>query len=105
MTIAREGWVFVGTLLGVGLLLALFRLPWFAGVVLALGLFTAFFFRDPERTVPSDPRLVLSPGGRQGDPGGAGAGRPSVRSRHDAGVDLPVRLRRAHQPLADRRHA
>ena len=61
MTIAREGWVFVGTLLGIGLLLALFRLPWFAGVVLALGLFTAFFFRDPERAVPSDPRLVLSP--------------------------------------------
>ncbi|MET0554034.1 MAG: phosphatidylserine decarboxylase family protein [Vicinamibacteria bacterium] len=61
MTIAREGWVFVGTLLGIGLLLALFRLPWFAGVVLALGLFTAFFFRDPERVVPTDPRLVLSP--------------------------------------------
>jgi phosphatidylserine decarboxylase len=61
MTIAREGWVFVGTLLGIGLVLAFFRLPWIAAVVLALGLFTAFFFRDPERSVPTDPRLVLSP--------------------------------------------
>jgi phosphatidylserine decarboxylase len=61
MTIAREGWVFVGTLLGIGLALALFRLPWIAAFVLALGLFTAFFFRDPERSVPTDPRLVLSP--------------------------------------------
>lgn len=61
MTIAREGWVFVGTLLGIGLVLAVLRLPWVAAVVLALGLFTAFFFRDPERSVPTDPRLVLSP--------------------------------------------
>jgi phosphatidylserine decarboxylase len=61
MTIAREGWIFVGTLFGIGLLLALFRLPWIAAFVLALGLFTAYFFRDPERKIPSDPRLVLSP--------------------------------------------
>jgi phosphatidylserine decarboxylase len=26
-----------------------------------LGLFTTFFFRDPERAIPGDPRLVLSP--------------------------------------------
>ncbi|HVQ28140.1 MAG TPA: phosphatidylserine decarboxylase family protein, partial [Vicinamibacteria bacterium] len=30
-------------------------------VVLVLGLFTTFFFRDPEREIPKDPRLVLSP--------------------------------------------
>lgn len=61
MSIAREGWPFVGTLLGIGLVLALFRLPWVAAPVLLLGLFTAYFFRDPERTAPGDPRLVLSP--------------------------------------------
>jgi phosphatidylserine decarboxylase len=61
MSIAREGWPFVATLLGVGLALALFRLPWVAVPVLLLGLFTAYFFRDPERSAPSDPRLVLSP--------------------------------------------
>lgn len=61
MTIAREGWTFVGSLLGIGLLLAVLGLPWVGGIVLALGLFTAFFFRDPERAIPSDPRLVVSP--------------------------------------------
>ncbi len=61
MSIAREGWPFIASLLGVGLALALFRLPWVAVPVLLLGLFTAYFFRDPERSVPSDPRLVLSP--------------------------------------------
>ncbi len=29
-------------------------------IVLALGLFSAFFFRDPERDVPDDPDVVLS---------------------------------------------
>jgi phosphatidylserine decarboxylase len=61
MSIAREGWPFIATLLGVGLALALFRLPWVAVPVLLLGLFTAYFFRDPDRSVPADPRLVLSP--------------------------------------------
>ena len=61
MSIAREGWPFIGILLVVGLALALFRLPWIAAPILLLGLFTAYFFRDPERTAPPDPRLVLSP--------------------------------------------
>jgi phosphatidylserine decarboxylase len=61
MSIAREGWPFIASLLGVGLALALFRLPWIAVPVLLLGLFTAYFFRDPERPVPTDARLVLSP--------------------------------------------
>ena len=61
MPIAREGWPYIGTLLAVGALLLAFG-PAVLGVVLVfLGLFTAFFFRDPERTVPADPRLVLSP--------------------------------------------
>jgi phosphatidylserine decarboxylase len=61
MSIAREGWPFIGTLLGLGVLLAVFRLPWVAVPVLLLGLFTAYFFRDPERKAPGDARLVLSP--------------------------------------------
>src|SRR5262245_26752102 len=61
MSIAREGWPFIGTLLGIGLLLAVLRLPWFAAPVLLLGLFTAYFFRDPERKAPADPKAVLSP--------------------------------------------
>jgi phosphatidylserine decarboxylase len=61
MSIAREGWPFIGTLLGIGLALALFRLPWVAAPIILLGLFTAYFFRDPERIAPADSRLVLSP--------------------------------------------
>jgi phosphatidylserine decarboxylase len=37
------GWVFVGSLLVV------------------LGVFVAFFFRDPKRTPPSDPKMIVSP--------------------------------------------
>ena len=62
MSIARDGWPFVGTLLGSGLLLGLLRVPWAAVPLILLGLFTAYFFRDPERSPPGDPRLVLSPG-------------------------------------------
>jgi phosphatidylserine decarboxylase len=62
VSIARDGWPFVGTLLGSGLLLGLLRVPWAAVPLILLGLFTAYFFRDPERSPPGDPRLVLSPG-------------------------------------------
>jgi len=60
MSIAREGWPYVLTLVGVGGLVAL-RLPWVGGVLIALGLFTAFFFRDPERAVPRGEHLVVAP--------------------------------------------
>lgn len=61
MPIAREGWPFIllPIALGAGLLLA--GLRWPGGVALALGLFSAFFFRDPERAVPSGAGLMVSP--------------------------------------------
>jgi len=61
MPIAREGWPFILTLVAAGGLLVLLRQPVLGSVILALGLFTAFFFRDPERDVPQDPGLLLSP--------------------------------------------
>lgn len=61
MTIAREGWPYIAVLLGAAAALFAFRFPASGGVFLVLGLFTTFFFRDPERVVPDDPRLVLSP--------------------------------------------
>ena len=61
MSIAREGWPFIGSLLALALVLGLLRLPWPAGVCVALALFCAFFFRDPERVPPADPALVVSP--------------------------------------------
>ncbi len=61
MSVARDGWPIIAGLLGVGGLLAVFRQPVPSAVLIALGLFTAFFFRDPERLSPQDPHLVLSP--------------------------------------------
>ncbi len=61
MTIAREGWPYVGALLVLGAALLALRLPWPGGILVGLGLFTAFFFRDPERRVPQDKGLVVSP--------------------------------------------
>ena len=60
MKIASEGWPFVVPLTLLGLV-GVWRWPWVGGVLIALGLFCAFFFRDPERSVPQDPGLVVSP--------------------------------------------
>jgi phosphatidylserine decarboxylase len=60
MPIAREGWPYILTLLALGGVLGL-RWLWVGGVVAALGLFTAFFFRDPERVIPAGDGLVVSP--------------------------------------------
>jgi phosphatidylserine decarboxylase len=51
----------IGGVLGLAAVCFLLGWPTAGVVVLALALFTVFFFRDPERRVPADPRLVLSP--------------------------------------------
>jgi phosphatidylserine decarboxylase len=58
--IAREGWPFILPLLGLAALgLVLFpKAGWF---LLALGGFVAYFFRDPERSSPTEPGLLLAP--------------------------------------------
>jgi phosphatidylserine decarboxylase len=61
MTIAREGWPHILILLALGGVLLLFRLYWAGGIFIFLGLFTTFFFRDPDRKVLQDPRLLVSP--------------------------------------------
>lgn len=61
MTIAREGWPHIAVLVAVSLLLWALRFHWLGGVFFTLGLFTTFFFRDPERAIAEDPRLVVSP--------------------------------------------
>jgi len=60
MPIAREGWPYVLTLLALGTVFAAAS-PVAGGLVIGLGLFTLFFFRDPERSVPGDAGAVLSP--------------------------------------------
>ena len=59
--IAREGWMFVGIALAVALVLS-FTGPWILAALAWLAVaFIVQFFRDPARTVPSDPNAVLSP--------------------------------------------
>ncbi len=60
MPIAREGWPYILILLALGGLLGL-RWLWLGAVVASLGLFTVFFFRDPERVIPVGDGLVVSP--------------------------------------------
>ena len=61
MSVAREGWPIILGLLASGVVLLVLRWYITGGILFALGLFVAFFFRDPERRVPEDPRLVVSP--------------------------------------------
>jgi phosphatidylserine decarboxylase len=59
--IAAEGWPFIIPLSIVTGLLFAFGWKNTALVSLALTLFVLFFFRDPERTIPSDAGVVVSP--------------------------------------------
>ncbi len=60
--IVKEGWPFVGGLGGAVLLFGL--VGWTIPAALAGGftLFTAWFFRNPSRTIPQQPNVVVSPG-------------------------------------------
>jgi phosphatidylserine decarboxylase len=61
MKIDRAGYPFIAAaLVPAAALVAVRRHGWAAGFV-ALGGFFAFFFRDPERQVPPDPNLAVSP--------------------------------------------
>jgi len=91
MPIAREGWPFVFVLVALAAVLFVLRWPWVGGVFLALGLFTLFFFRDPERAVPADPHLVLSPAdGRVVVAGPAPAGNPLGEGASQVSIFLSV---------------
>jgi len=91
MPIAREGWPLILVPLGLAVVLFLLRWPWTGGVLLLLGLFTAFFFRDPDRAVPGDPRLVLSPAdGKVIVAGPAPAGNPLGEGASQVSVFLSI---------------
>jgi phosphatidylserine decarboxylase len=57
--IHRAGWPFVAGGLGLALLGA--RVPALRYLGLAAGGFSAFFFRNPNRAIPTDPRLLVAP--------------------------------------------
>jgi phosphatidylserine decarboxylase len=57
----KEGYWFASPPLLIGLIGVLMHWNWIGGVLIFLGLFVAFFFRDPERTPPQDPAIIVSP--------------------------------------------
>ena len=60
MKIDRAGWPFVhGALLPALVLIPV--LPWLAAVFGAVALFMVYFFRDPERAIPSQADAVVAP--------------------------------------------
>lgn len=61
MKIDRAGYPFIASALAPALGLALTRRRGWALPFVALGGFFAYFFRDPDRSVPQDPDLVVSP--------------------------------------------
>lgn len=61
MRIDRAGYPFIAGALLPAVALAVARRPALAASCAALGGFFAYFFRDPERTVPQTPHLVVSP--------------------------------------------
>lgn len=59
--VASEGWPFILPLAILTVLLFVFGWKNVGIAALVLTLFVLFFFRDPERTVPQDANLVISP--------------------------------------------
>jgi phosphatidylserine decarboxylase len=57
----KEAYKFSVPPLVAGATLFLFGWKWLAGLLIFLGLFVLYFFRDPEREIPSEPGSVVSP--------------------------------------------
>src|SRR6516165_886181 len=57
----RDGYYYALASMAVALLLGWLALPLLAVVPLLLGAFCLWFFRDPERQIPSDPGAIVSP--------------------------------------------
>jgi phosphatidylserine decarboxylase len=61
MIIVKDAYRFLLPLLGAAALAFGLQLYWVAIFVLLLAAFVAFFFRNPHREIPSDPRVIVSP--------------------------------------------
>ena len=61
MHFAREGYPWIFGLGSLSLVLGLLDFHFSGGILLGLTLFVAFFFRDPDREIPDDTDVVVSP--------------------------------------------
>ncbi|MEK9629663.1 MAG: phosphatidylserine decarboxylase family protein [Nitrospinota bacterium] len=59
--IAKEGFIFIIPLAFIAAVLFTFSFYWAGGLVEGLFLFCCWFFRDPERVIPQEPNVVVSP--------------------------------------------
>lgn len=57
----KDGYKFAAPPLLVGVVVLVVHWDWLGGVLILLGLFVLFFFRDPQRTPPADPDTIVSP--------------------------------------------
>ena len=58
-TLLEARWILL--ILALAALTTWFVSAWLSLIFLALFLFTVAFFRDPDRTVPADPNLIVAP--------------------------------------------
>lgn len=59
--IAQEGYPFIGLFVFVTLVFALLGWGFLTFLLLLLSLFSVYFFRNPERMVPTGEKLVIAP--------------------------------------------
>jgi phosphatidylserine decarboxylase len=57
----KDGYKFASAPLLLGAIALAFHWAWPGGILIFLGVFVLFFFRDPERVPPSDPETIVSP--------------------------------------------
>ena len=61
MRIVREGYFFIAGSLAVALLLGIAVNPYWAIPFVVLAGYFVYFFRNPERTIPTDDSVIVSP--------------------------------------------
>lgn len=57
----KDGYKFAAGPIVLGVVAAVLHWNWIAGVLIFLGIFVLFFFRDPQRTPPADEETIVSP--------------------------------------------